>query len=636
MRNCSRFKAPVAATILSATILFAQAVTSTITGRLSDPTGAVIPGAKVTVVNQNSGVKYEGQSNEVGLYRIGPLSPGAYRVEVEAPAFQRLVRQGITVQVSETVTVDLTLQVGNVSETVTVTGAAAIIESQSSSVGQLVERSMIESMPLPNRSAAAMIVLSPGAAVINPGSGGETLPIFAVGGGRARNQQFSLDGGNVTNITGLAVPQNQAALPMDAMQEFRVISNNYAAEHGHSTGGVITMATKAGTNEFHGSLFEYARNDAFDARNFYSATKPMLRLHQFGGSAGGPIRKDKTHFFASWEQTRQVTGGPAIQTVPDPVQRQGDFSHTTNAAGVLIPIFDPATTAGGVRQPFPENRIPADRIDAVARAVTAYWPLPNRAASITGANNYIGNTRPDFARNIVVARVDHQFRPSDQVMVRYYINDNDTENFGPRGMPESDPGAVKTSNQNSSILASHTHMFSARAVQEFRFARLRRFGGSQAYGRGKDYADKLGLNGVSNEAFPIFNIPGFAGLGREPFRINSAPQHDDQYQDSVSYYRGDHAFKFGAEYRRGSFNDNHDVSSSGSFSFTPLITGQPGVASSGNALASFLLGEVNAASTVRADEIMRRRLFVPTRLIPVPATGRCMRRTTTGSTIASP
>ncbi|MFN0103196.1 MAG: carboxypeptidase regulatory-like domain-containing protein [Bryobacteraceae bacterium] len=594
---------------LTATLAFAQGGSSTIGGRVTDSTDAIIPRAAVKVINEESGIAASAITNEAGLYRVATLLPGTYRIEIEAGGFQRSVRQGVVVQVSQTLQIDQALTVGNVTETVAVTSRTPAVETQSSHVSQLVERSVIEGMPLPNRSAAAMVVLSPGATVIDPGSGGENLPIFSVGGGRARNQQFSLDGGNVTNITGLAVPQNQAALPMEAMQEFRVITNNYAAEFGHSAGGVVTMSTRSGTNDFHGSVFEYLRNNALDARNFFAVTKAPLRLNQFGAAVGGPIRKDKTHFFASWEQTRQVTGGTSIQTVPNASNRAGDFSNVLDATGRLIPIFDPATTQNRVRQPFPGNVIPANRIDPVARAAAAFYPDPNRAATITGANNFGANTRPAFDRDILVARVDHQFRPADQVTLRYYVNDNESENPGVWRKPEADPSATIGGNNNSSWLASHTHLFTPQLINDFRVTRLRRFGGTTAAVLGTNLAQKLGLTGVSDQAFPIFNITAYATLGREPFRRNNRPSDDMQYQNSVSWFRGKHAWKFGGEYRRGYFNDDRDLFSSGQFGFTPLMTGQPGVANSGNAFASFLLGEVNSAGTQRPDIINSRSAY---------------------------
>ena len=588
-------------TLLTCALIWGQAVTSTITGRLTDPAGAAVPNARVTVVSEDSGVKYESVSNELGLYRVGSLSPGNYRVEVEAPGFQHFVRTGIVVQVSDVVQADLPLQLGNMSQTVSVTSSAPTLESQTSSVGQVVERASIEGMPLPNRAATALIALSPGATVIDTGSGGENIPIFSVAGGRARNQNYTMDGGNATNVVGLAVGQQQNSVPMDAMQEFRVISNNYSAEYGHSTGGVITLSTKSGTNAFHGSVFEYARNDAFDARNFFSATKPRLRLNQFGGSLGGPIKHDKTHFFASWEDTRQTTGGTTIQTVPDAAMRSGDFSNVRDPSGRVIPIYDPATTAGNVRQIFPGNIIPANRLDPVAKAMTAFWPAPNRAGLITGANNFGANSRPVFNRNIVIGRVDHQFRPSDQLMVRYYINDNQTQNDGVWGLPGSDPSASIAQGRAQNVLAGWTHIFSPTLLNETRIAYLRR-ANIQLRPPSDAVAGTLGLKGVSDAAFPMVSITGVAALGGNPFRLQT-PITDMQFQESVSWFRGAHALKAGMEYRRGYNQDNTDTSSSGNFAFNPQITGLPGASNTGIAFASFLLGEVNSASTVKPDII---------------------------------
>src|SRR5262249_19696730 len=210
------------------------------------------------------------------------------------------------------------------------------------------------------------------------------LPGVRIAGCRARNQNFTLDGGNVSNAVGLTRPQQLTSLPVDAMQEFKVIANNYSAEYGHSTGGIVTMATRSGTNQFHGSIFESLQNDIFNARNFFAANRAPVRLNQYGGTFGGPIRKDKTHFFASWEQTRQLTTFDTTSTVPTLLERQGDFSDLRNSAGDLIKIYDPATgSTASTRQLFPGNAIPFERMDPVARAAMNYFPLPNRPGTAT-------------------------------------------------------------------------------------------------------------------------------------------------------------------------------------------------------------------------------------------------------------
>ena len=355
-------------------VALGQTGTSSITGTVSDATGSAIPGVGIAVINQDTGARLETISNEAGAYRVASLPPGTYRIEAELPGFNRLTRGPLTLLVSQTLAIDLQLQVGQVNETVNVTEAAPLVASQSSDIGQAVNREMLVALPLPNRAASSLATLAPGVVMIDTGAGtAENYPVFSVAGGRARNQNFTLDGGNVSNAVGLTRPQQLTSLPVDAMQEFKVIANNYSAEYGHSTGGIVTMATRSGTNQFHGSVFESLQNDIFNARNFFAPKRAPVKLNQFGGTFGGPIQKDKTHFFASWEQTRQLTSFETTSTVPTLQERNGDFSDLRNTAGELIKIYDPATgSTAATRQQFPGNVIPVERMDPVARAAMNY------------------------------------------------------------------------------------------------------------------------------------------------------------------------------------------------------------------------------------------------------------------------
>jgi len=291
--------------LLTAT-LHAQVGTSVLTGRIVDATDSAIPNVEVKVVNEASGSTTAVRTNGEGIYRATALLPGTYRLEVNAIGFDPVIRRNVVVEVAQTLSVDFSLQVGQQNQAIEVSEDVSTIETQSSSIAQVVNHKMIDNLPIPNRAASSLVNLSPGAVLINSGEGGENYPVFSVAGGRARNQYFTLDGGNVTGADGVTRPQQQASLPLDAMQEFRVISNNYSAEYGHSTGGIIALSTRSGTNEYHGSIFEFARNNALDARNFFAAATPPLNLHQFGGAIGGPIIKSTTHFFASWEETRSI------------------------------------------------------------------------------------------------------------------------------------------------------------------------------------------------------------------------------------------------------------------------------------------------------------------------------------------
>jgi hypothetical protein len=584
----------------------AQTVNATLSGRVTDPSGGAIPKVQVSIVNEESGTAVSAETNDAGIFRVTGLTPGRYRVETSAAGFQKLVRRGLAVQVAEVLTVDLTLSVGAMEQRVEVAEAAPLIEQDTSSVDHVVDQSMIDGLPVINRAATALVEILPTATVIDVGSGGENIPIFSVAGGRVRNQVFSLDGGNATNAVGLAVPQQQLSLPVDAMREFRVITNNYSAEYGNSTSGAINMSTKSGTNQFHGSLSEFLRNNTIAARDFFAASKPRLRQHQYGASLGGPIRKDKTHFFASWEDTRQTTGAPVFNTLPTEKQRRGDFTGTLDASGRQLAMYDPYAVVNNQRQPFAGNLIPTSRFDPVAAATVSYWALPNQPGTITGANNFLENSKPTFVRHIAIGRIDHQFRPADQLAVRYYINDNVSDNQGIAGHPESDPSATLSAVRTQNLLASQTHMVRSNLVNEFRYSFLHRVFASNRHGLNQDYARKLGLRGVSDVAFPNFSVSGYTALGgSQNFRFSN-PIDDHQFQEALSWFHGKHALKLGGEFRRGFFLDDIDTSSSGQFSFSAAATNQTGVAASGSAFASFLLGEVASAGLVRADGVGSR------------------------------
>ena len=443
--------------------------------------------------------------------------------------------------------------------------------------------------------------------MIDPGSGAENYPVFSVAGGRGRNQHFSLDGGNATNASGLTRPMQMTSLPMDAMQEFRVVSNNYSAEFGHSAGGVISLTTRSGSNEVHGSLFEFHRNNVLDARNFFAEKKPPLRLNQYGFALGGPIQKDKTHYFASWERTQQTSSVTPLLTVPTLAQRHGDFSQLRNSAGNRIVIYDPATTVGRDRQPFPDNQIPLNRIDPVSLAALKYWPEPNRTGTVTGANNYSANSNSVLARNIVVGKLDHQFRPNDLFSARYYINDAGIENQGSFGIPESDPNANFTDVRVQSILGSYNHIFRPTLVNDLKVTFFQRKFIDKRYGWDEDLAGAIGLQGVSATAFPNFAIPGYSALSAPPGRIQT-PIRDLQILEAINWFRGSHSVKAGFEYRRAGNNESRDRGSSGIFQFVPQFTSLPGVAGTGDGLASFLLGEANSAN-IQISDVIRTRAF---------------------------
>lgn len=587
----------------------AQTGNSSFTGTVADQTGAGIPQAQVRVVNEESGAKTISTADENGRYRASSLNPGSYRLEVNKVGFDSQVLRGLVVTTGQTVALDLTLSVGASSQTLTVDEAGPMAETQSQSVGQLVNRRMVAGLPMPNRAASSLVALAPGVVMINPGQGAENYPVFSVAGGRGRNQHFSLDGGNATNASGLTRPQQMTSLPMDAMQEFRVVSNNSSAEYGHSAGGVITLTTRSGTNQLHASAFEYLRNSALEARNFFAAERPALRMNQYGFALGGPIRRDRTHYFVSWEGTQQGSSVTALQTVPTRLQRQGDFSGLRNAAEKLIPIYDPATTVGRDRQPFPGNRIPSSRFDPVSQAALAYWPDPNRAASPTGANNFSANSNSILARNILVGKLDHRLRENHQLTARYYLNDAGIENQGSFGISAADPNANFTDVRVQSLLGGYTRIFRPSLVNDLKVTFFQRKFIDKRYGWDQDLASAIGLKGVSKVAFPNFTIPGYAALSAPPGRIQT-PIRDTQVLESLSWFHSNHSLKLGFEYRRAGNSEVRDRGSSGIFQFVPQYTSAPGTSGTGDGLASFLIGGANSASLQISDRIRTRAFYL--------------------------
>ena len=597
--------AAFAAAVLLPAALLAQSGSSTVAGLVKDSSGAPLPGASVTIRNEDTGVTLDTVTNEEGLYRVGALVPGRYRVEVNVDGFEPAIRTAITLAVSQTLAIDVTLEIAKQSESISVEAKAPLIDSQSSNIAQTVTREMLTALPLPNRAASSLVSLAPGVVMIDQGNGtAENYPVFSVAGGRARNQNFILDGGNASNAVGLTRPQQLTSLPVDAMQEFKVISNNYGAEFGHSTGGIVVMSTRSGTNQFHGTVFESLRDDALHARNFFASSKPPIHLNQFGGTFGGPIRKGKTFFFGSWERTRQLTSDAVVSTVPTLLNRQGDFSDLRTSAGVPVVIYDPVT-----RQPFADNVVPRERIDPVALAALQYYPQPNRQGTAANANNYVGNSDSTLDRDTLVGRLDHQLRMEDLLTVRYYINNSRTDVSGSYGNPVADPLGDGTDVRVQSLTGAHTHVFTPSVVNELRLTYLRRKFIDQRPGLGTNLAGAIGLTGVNDQAFPAFTIPGYASLSSATVARVQTPILDRQILESLSWSHRRHAFKFGAEFRAGANDEIRDRGSSGSLTFTPLITSNIGAANTGNALASFMLGEVNAGSVQVSDLIQTRASY---------------------------
>jgi len=589
--------------------LFAQTQRASISGEVTDTLGAAAVGAKVTATNTETNIAETAVTNNAGIYVIANLEIGAYTVTVEHPGFRRYKETGIVLQTAETLGLNVKLEVGSVSETVNVAANASTLEEKTSSITQTFEPEQVADLPLGDRRTMNLVNLAAGAVFVDYTTGGK--PNFSLAGGRTQSQMVWLDGGSTQNMR-LGVGQLDTDPPAESVQEVKILSNNYSAEYGASAGGVIIQTTKSGTNSFHGSAYEFLRNDAFDAPGYFAPilngakTIPKLRYNVYGATLGGPIKRNRTFFFFSYEGRSLRVGTTTTLTVPTLLQRAGDFSQTKNAAGAVIQIFDPASTvtAAGksTRTPYAGNVIPTSQLDPVAVKALDFWPLPNRAPdSITGNNNFRANTVTPTDSGFYMGKVDHVFRESDRLTGRYMYNADLGSTLGPYGNGDiADPASTIDASQKYAYV-SEIHILNPTTVNEFRFNYGYRIAHARTNGVGSHAVTTLGLTGVDDNAFPHFAPASFAAIGATAQERRQYPIKNLQFVESLSMIKGRHSLKFGVEARKSTNYETNLSTASGDFTFSALPTGQPGSAATGNGLASMLIGFPTAFAQTKTD-----------------------------------
>src|SRR5438445_6570739 len=431
------FRPVLRACLLAAALLgavSAQTFQAQITGVVRDPSGAVIPKARVVATNTATRVAYSAESNDQGIYRLMALPPAQYKVATSLAGFKTSEQGPVTLQVNDVVELVVNLRVGDATGQVQVNAPAEILQTATATVGQVVTTRSIASLPLNVRDPFALVGLTPGVTFgANFGNGGGKdvgrnffKSDFNVGGGRSGSQEILLDGAPNTTPDinrGISHP------PVDSVQEFKVQSNSYDAEFGRTSGGVVNVITKSGANDFHGLVYEFERHSFIEANNWFNnragLPNPSFKRHQFGANAGGPIIKNRTFFFADYEGLRQGFPVTFTSTVPTALQKAGDFSRTLASDGTQIVIYDPGTLttlANGTRQrtPFIGNVIPSGQFDAVARKIAGYYPAPNQNGDpITGNNNYILSAGSTINTDKYDIRVDQNFGEATRLFGRY-------------------------------------------------------------------------------------------------------------------------------------------------------------------------------------------------------------------------
>lgn len=621
MKNSLRFFSALIIMLLSALPAFGQAVSGSIVGNVSDASGATIAGAKVIITEINTGIARTATTNDDGGYVVPYLQPGSYKVEVEKQGFKKFATTGISLSTGQALRVNAALEVGQLSETVQVSSDAVLLQTESADVSQSFEAKKIQELPLNGRNFQNLLTLVPGVVPSNSQIGAFDNPqgtqFFQVNGQNNSANNFQIDGvDNNEPLLGLVVQ----IPPAEAIQQFSVSTSNYDAEFGRAVGAVVNVTTRPGTNEFHGSLFEFHNNSAFKARNYFQLTGarnsdgrlkvPNAIRNQFGGTFGGPIIKNRTFFFGDYQGQYQRLGRvSAIQTVPTEAFRNGDFSALP--AGTLI--YDPGDlnnpVAPTARTPFLNNRIPANRISPVALNILKFLPLPN----LPGLNNnYLPPAIPfQLDTHSFDVRVDHQFSDQMNFFAKYnYFQSlmSDPGLFGDAAGPTAtgDSNSLASGRgRNQVITLNLTRAFSSTLTTEARFGFTRYFIDARGPGFDRDVSQEVGITG-SNEAGPahkglaIIAIEGFPQIGMSTNMPTINADNIFNWINNWTKVAGSHTFKWGADIRRQRLDRLQIQGTSsfgprGRFAFAPgvtLLQGGPAQQNTfANAFASFLLGQ---------------------------------------------
>ncbi len=579
----------------SAAGLRAQTTNGNIQGTVTDPSGSAVVGANVTGRNLDTGLSIATVTSDAGLYSLANLPPGRYSVTVEGPSLKKYTREGVTVQTGSTATLDVAMQLGGVSENVTVTADATQLDTATSDIGATVQNSLVQNLPLEVsgtvRNPVQFITLVPGfVGNVDNNPGSNSSDDFKVNGGQEGGTDILVDGVSISLVS----PNTQwnKGVSTDAVQEFKVLQSNFSPEYGQSGDGIISLTLKSGTNNLHFSVYDYYRNRALDANSWTNNTngspKSVNTQNDFGATVGGPIRfphiyngRDKTFFFFAYEGFRFKTGSSNLRTFPNEALRAGDFSS-------LLPttqLYDPVT-----HDPIPGNILTNDPNYTPSTVVSNILALLPPTSGAVG-NNVLDTTVTKTTANLFDIKIDHNFSDKHRISGGF---DYDNTNTG--GASDLGPLFGSTGPQNTRYARfSDNYIFSPSVVNQFLFGFSRRYRAELAGTIGQNYPEKIGLTGVQNTTFPCVK---FTGASYENILNNCGDSEfaDNVYQmdDSVSWVKGKHNFKFGGELRMLQFNVRRLTQASGEFDFNAQETSLNGVG--GDPLASALFGLVNTST----------------------------------------
>jgi hypothetical protein len=604
---------------LLASSTIAQTFYGSIVGTITDTSGAMVPGAKVILSSKGTADTRTVQSDASGNYQFLSLVPGAYQIDIEASGFKKLQRNEVQVEVAGALRVDATMQVGDLGQTVEVSAQAALIQTENASVSQTVAGRAVTEMALNGRNVMNLVALVPG---VTPG--GLFMGPQATNGNVQGFANFQAGGGQ-PNTGGALVdgaPQvvqwyhSISLIPtQDAVQEFRVQLNNVEPEYGQAANGVVSFTTKSGTNEFHGSAYEYLRNRSLNANNFFSniagLTRPAYTQNQFGTNIGGPIVKNKLFFFFSQEAYRIRTATTTTLTVPTVAERAGDFSNYRTATGTMTPIYDPATSIP--RTPFPGNIIPTTRLNSAAKAFLKYWALPNvPGVPFTAVNNYVVNAGSGNTQDQYNFRFDYNLNEKQRIFGRFTH-----WQIGAQGADPQQVGAASNSDRTiHNAVLGDSYSLTPTTILDVRLSYLRFWSAGSSAFRGVDLTT-LGWPASYNSQFTVpRSVPTMAPAGFSSSQGGGAKNIQLSEIQSASggltTIKGKHTIKAGGEYRimPGSWGEGGGAGI-GTFSFTNLFTSinpaSPG--STGAGLASYMLGLGSAGGVSNYTYVAQQEIY---------------------------
>ena len=608
-RSNRRDKTQALAAVVSSLMVFAAALAgapmsgqgwnTSLEGVVLDPSKAAIPEASVRLRSSGTSQIRKTQTDDSGFYSFPFLPVGTYELEVGKPGFAGQTKRGLVLEVGQTAREDITLQVAREQVQVTVDEAQTpLVQTTSSAIGEEFDNRRVSLLPLNGRQFSQLALLAPGAVPPYPNSATQQFNTaaqglgFSVDGQRSERNNFNLDGVTIMEPFAYSITVNPS---LDAIREFRVVENSYSAALGLTSGAQVQIATRSGTNQFSGTIYEYLRNSALDAKNFFDDPGrpiPPYRQNQFGASVGGPLRRDRTFFFGNYEGYRIRQSVTNTTLLPTAAERAGDFSGINPETGQPFPkIIDPTTG-----QPFPSNRIPVSRIDPLSAAVLEREPLPNRPNAPPGQNNNLNVGQHPLTSDQFTVRLDHQLTPREELFARFtYFDSAQLFPYVPNVFaqnPPAPPGFGTNKDDTGRNLAlGLTSAFRPTLINDFRFGYEYYFGTKEGQNINEGFLQPLGITrapGSINEGVTAINVPGYADLGdSDIFQPQIRKNNTFQFTDSLAWVKGRHTFQFGVDVRRlqlfylvenfgqGFFSFSDGASSVSGTAYTDFLLGRP-------------------------------------------------------------